>query len=149
MLIDIVRNKMRTALKNGETDERVTLSLLLGALESMEKNKKAQLTPDEESMVVMRIVKQIKETLDSAPENRTDIKIKAQRELEILQEFVPDQMTEDEIEAKIVEVLLELDLFGEATMKHKGVIMKNLMPMVKGKADGKLVNKVLERILNK
>lgn len=64
----------------------------------------------------------------------------------VLSQFAPKMMTEEEIEATIAGVLSDLSI-ENPTKKEKGKIMKTLMPMVKGKADGKLVNQILEKKL--
>lgn len=87
-----------------------------------------------------------KETLDLAPADRTDIIQECKYRIEVLSQFAPKMMTEEEIEAIIAGVLSDLGI-ENPTKKEKGKIMKTLMPMVKGKADGKLVNQILEKKL--
>ena len=70
--------------------------------------------------------------------SRTDIIDECKARLAVLEEFAPEQMSEEQIEAEINAVLAELGI-DAPTMKDKGKVMKNLMPRVKGKADGKLV----------
>ena len=65
----------------------------------------------------------------------------------MLSEFAPEEMSEEQIRLVIADVLAELELTSP-TSKDKGIIMKNLMPRVKGKADGALVNRLVADVLN-
>ena len=92
--------------------------------------------------VTLKEIKQLKETWESAPADREDIKNEAQFRMAVYQEFAPEDMNEDQIREVITQVLAELGI-ETPTAKDKGKIMKELMPRVKGKADGKEVNRVL------
>ncbi len=76
------------------------------------------------------------------PEDRTDLIEESQKRLAVLEEYAPKMMSEDEIKAVITSVLADLGI-DAPTAKDKGKIMKELMPKVKGKADGKEVNQIL------
>lgn len=138
-----IRNDMMAALKNGESEKKITLSLLLSALELKEKEKKSPLTEDEMFAVIRKELKQINETLESAPSDRTDIINQCKERIAVIESYLPKLMDEDEIKEVIDSVLLELGI-EKAVMSDKGKIMKILMPKVKGKADGKIVNSLLE-----
>lgn len=102
--------------------------------------------PEEEDAVVQKEIKQTKETLEMTPDDRIDIIQQCNNRLAVLQQFAPQMMNEAEIEKVISDVLNDLEL-DNPTKREKGKIMKVLMPQVKGKADGKLVNQILERKL--
>lgn len=140
--IDEVRSDMVKAMKAGEKDTKDTLSLLLAALKNKAIDKRGDLTPEEETQVVLKEIKQTKETLELTPENRTDIIEECKKRLAVLEGYAPKMMDADEINAVIAETLAELGI-ETPTGKDKGKIMKVLMPKVKGKADGKLVNELL------
>lgn len=144
--IDEVRSDMVKAMKAGEKDTKDTLSLLLAALKNKAIDKRADLTPEEETQVVLKEIKQTKETLELTPENRTDIIEECKKRLAVLEGYAPKMMDADEINAVIAETLAELGIEAP-TGKDKGKIMKVLMPKVKGKADGKLVNELLTQLM--
>lgn len=146
MLKEKVRQDMFAALKAGNTSDKVALSLLVSSLESREKEKKSPLTPEEEITAVSYIVKQTRETLETAPEGRYDIKVKAQHELDLFMKYLPEQMSEEKIKVAINTVIF--DFVITPVKANKGKIMKELMPKVKGKADGKLVNQILDSMLS-
>ena len=140
--VDVVRAEMVKAMKAGEKEKKDTLSLLLAALKNKAIDKRADLTPEEETQVIMKEIKQTKETLELTPADRTDIIEECKFRIAVYEEFVPKMMEADAIEAVIKETLAELGI-DAPTVKDKGKIMKVLMPKVKGKADGKLVNQLL------
>ena len=128
--IDVVRAAMVEAMKAKDKERKDSLSMLLSALKNAQIDKReAPLTEDEENAIVKKEIKQVKETIETAPADRADIIDEAKKRLAVYQEFAPADMTEDQIR--------------ETTAKDKGKIMKSLMPLVKGKADGKIVNEIL------
>lgn len=140
--IDEVRAAMVAAMKAGNKEAKESYSLLLSALKNKAIDKRADLTEEEETQVILKEIKQTKETLDATPAERTDIIKECQNRLTVLEQFAPKLMDEAEIKSVIEGVLAELGITAP-TGKDKGNIMKNLMPKVKGKADGKLVNEIL------
>ena len=144
---DIVRREMMKALKAGDSERKEALSLLLSALKAKFIDKRADLTPEEENEIIFREIKQTQETLDTAPADRTDVVSQCKTRIAVYSEFVPKLMSEDEIRAQIAEVVSKLGLDAPSP-KDKGLIMKNLMPLVKGKADGALVNRLVGEALH-
>ena len=140
--IDQVRAAMVEAMKAKDKDRKDSLSMLLSALKNAEIDKRAPLTEDEENAIVKKELKQTKETMDTAPASRTDIIEEAKKRMAVYQEFAPADLTPDQIAEVIKGVFAELEI-EVPTAKDKGRIMKVLMPLVKGKADGKLVNEIL------
>ena len=140
--IDTVRAAMMQAMKDKDKARKDALSLLLSALKSKMIDKRADLTEEEENAVIFREIKQAQETVEATPADRTDIIAEAKLRISVYSEFAPKLMDESEIRAQIDAVLAELAI-AQPTAKDKGKIMKTLMPRVKGKADGALVNRVL------
>ena len=140
--IDEVRSAMVAAMRAGDKETKETLSMLLAALKNKAIDKRADLTEEEEVQVVLKEIKQTKETLDMTPAERTDIIAECEKRLSVLEKYAPKMMDEAEIRSVIEALLAEMGL-DAPTAKDKGKIMKNLMPKVKGKADGKLVNDLL------
>ena len=134
-------------MKAGDKETKETLSMLLAALKNKAIDKRSDLTEEEETQVVMKEIKQTKETLEMTPADRTDIIAECEKRLAVLEQYAPKMMDESEIKSVIEALLSEMEL-DAPTAKDKGKIMKNLMPKVKGKADGKLVNDILTGYLN-
>ena len=120
--------------------------MLLSALKNKAIDKRADLTEAEENEVVLKEIKQTKETLEMTPADRTDIMEECKNRIAVYEEFAPKMLSVEEIREVIQGVLDELSI-PAPTAKDKGKIMKVLMPKVKGIADGKLVNEVLGSML--
>ena len=123
--VDVVRAEMVKAMKAGDKERKNALSMLLSALKNATIDKRSDLTE-----------------VDTTPAERTEIIEECKFRIAVYEEFVPKMMEADAIEAVIKETLAELGI-DAPTVKDKGKIMKVLMPKVKGKADGKLVNQLL------
>ena len=145
--IDEVRSAMMAAMKAKDKDTKETLSLLLGSLKNKAIDKRADLTEEEEIQVILKEIKQTKETLEMTPADRTDIIEECQKRIAVLEQYAPKMMGVEEIKAIIAETLAEVGIEAP-TGKDKGKIMKVLMPKVKGKADGKLVNEIVGTFMN-
>lgn len=141
-----VQQQMMAAMKAKDTERKNALSLLLAALKAKAKDKREDLTEEEENVIIQKEIKQTRETMDAAPADRDDIRQECQLKLDIYQAFAPKEMSEEEIRALVQSVLDQLQITAP-TMRDKGPVMKHLMPQVKGKADGKLVNKIVGEML--
>lgn len=144
--IDEVRAEMVAAMKNKDKERKDTLSMLLAALKNKAIDKREDLTEAEENEVIKKEIKQTQETKDLAPADRADIVEECEKRLAVLREFAPEEMSEEAIRKEINEVLAGLGIVTP-TVKDKGKIMKELMPRVKGKADGALVNRLVGEAL--
>nr|WP_296958174.1 GatB/YqeY domain-containing protein [uncultured Mediterraneibacter sp.] len=144
--IDEVRSAMVAAMKAGDKERKAALSFLLSSLKNKAIDKRADLTEEEEGQVILKEIKQLKETIEMTPADRTDLLEEAQKRLEVLEEYAPKMMSAEEITAVINTVLSELGI-ETPSPKDKGKIMKELMPRVKGKADGKEVNQILASMM--
>lgn len=140
--IEEVRSEMIAAMKAGDKPRKEALSMLLSALKNKAIDKRADLTQEEENEVVLKEIKQTKESLETAPPERTDIIEHATFKINVYQEFAPKFLSEEEIKSIIQEILSSLGITSP-TIKDKGRIMKELMPKVKGKSDGKVVNAIV------
>lgn len=143
--IDVVRAAMVEAMKAKDKARKDSLSMLLSALKNAEIDKREPLT-EEADAVVKKEIKQTRETYELAPADRDDIRAEAEARLAVYKDFAPEDMSGEQIAQVIKEVLSELGIEKPAP-SDKGKIMKVLMPKVKGKADGKVVNQVLAELL--
>ena len=143
--IDEVRSAMVQAMKAGDKQTKETLSMLLAALKNKAIDKRADLTEEEETQVILKEIKQTKETLEMTPPDRTEIIEECHHRLTVLNQYAPQMMDESQIQEVIQATLAELGI-NAPTAKDKGRIMKALMPKVKGKADGKLVSDLVGKL---
>jgi len=136
-----------SAMKNKDKLTLSVLRMVKGVMQLEEINVKHELNDDE---IVRIISKQIKTRKDSIAEfekgNRTDLIETTNNEIKILENYMPEQMTEEEISKVIDEVFEQVNPTGPSDM---GKIMGTISPLVKGKADMGLVNKMIKEKLNK
>lgn len=140
--IDEIRAQMVKAMKEKDKERKDSLSMLLSALKNKAIDKREDLTEDEENEVIKKEIRQTKETMDSAPADRDDIRSQCEKRLAVYKEFAPEDLSEDAIREIIKGVLKDLAI-ESPTPKDKGKIMKELMPRVKGKAEGGVVNRIV------
>ncbi len=143
-----VRSEMIAAMKHKDKERKDALTILLSALKNKAIDKREELTETEENEVILKEIRQAKETIELTPPDREAIHNECKARIAIYEEFAPKMMDEAEIEEVIQSVLSELGI-ETPEPKDKGNIMKVLMPKVKGKADGKLVNQVLAEKMKK
>lgn len=91
--------------------------------------------------VILKEIKSVKEQLDTCPESREDLRAEYQARYDIFMEYAPQMMSAEEIESFITEKFAEV-----AASKNKGLIMKNVMPELKGKAEGSVINQVVAKL---
>lgn len=140
---DNVKEEMFTAMKEHDKSLKDSLSMLLQALQKEEKKKMRPLTEDEENAVIAKEIKQLRETLDMCPKDRNDIITSCENRIRIYEKFAPAQMSRLEIHMAVSETLSRLGI-EKPSKKDKGKIMKALMPTIRGRADGKEVNIVID-----
>lgn len=146
-LTEQLQNEVKQALKAKDELKKSTLRLLLSSVSYARIEKGDQLTDDEVREVLTREAKHRRESIESAERaDRPDIAEKERAELEIISQYLPKQLGEAEIEAIAKEVIDEV---GAADVKDRGKVMGPLMQRVRGKADGKLVNQVVEKLLRR
>ena len=144
-LLTQLRKENMQAMKDHDTVKKGVLSLVISAIALAEKEGGKVLTKDEELTYVQRELKQTREALAETPASRTDLIDETKKKIEILESYLPKQMSEDEIRAAIEKIMAENNL--EPVKKSQGVIMKSMMAQYKGKIDGKMVSKILGTIL--
>ncbi|TFD92333.1 GatB/YqeY domain-containing protein [Jeotgalibacillus sp. R-1-5s-1] len=139
-LVNQLNQDMKTAMKNKEKDRLSVIRMVKSALQNEGyRLNRQELTEEEELTVLSR---ELKQRRDSAQEfqaaGRDDLTEKLQQEIALLETYMPKQLTEEELESVVIETIKETDASSKADM---GKVMSAIMPKVKGKADGALVNK--------
>ncbi len=146
-LKDQIPEDLKNALRNKNTLELSVLRMLQSALKNREiDNKKETLSDEDVIGVVGAEIKKRREAVKEFEKvNRADAADQEKAEIEILMKYMPQQMNEDEIRAVVTSAIEETNA---ESMKDIGNVMKVLMPRVKGKADGSVVNKIVREILD-
>jgi uncharacterized protein YqeY len=140
-----LQENLKTALKQKDTVRLSVIRLAKSAITNLEINRRHEL---EDTEVLEVLAKEAKQRKDSLPEyekaNRPDIVAKLNAELKILEEYLPAQLSEAEIR-RIVAAAIHTT--GATGRKDMGKVMGALLPQIKGKADGKVVNRMVTAIL--
>ncbi len=138
---------LKKALREKKTLELSVLRMLQASLKNKEIEKKGNLT---ESDIIEVINKEIKRRRQSAEEykkvNREDAAEKELKEAEILMRYMPEQLSEEEIREEVKRCI---EALNASDIKDLGKVMKEIMPKLKGKADGKVVSKIIKEELEK
>ncbi|MCD2347520.1 GatB/YqeY domain-containing protein [Clostridium guangxiense] len=136
----------KEALKSGGKFKANIISMARAAVLQVEKTDGEKLDDSNVIEVLSREVKQRREALvEFEKGNRQDLVDKANNEIKILMNYLPQQLTEDEIKSIINDVAKEVGANG---MKDMGKVMKSVTPKTKGRADGSLVSKLVKEFLN-
>lgn len=141
---DFLRKEKMAALKEKDTLKNSVITMLLSGLTY--KKKELGHDPSEADCydVIKKEVKQVKESLEMA-KGRPETALELEKKLAILEGYLPKQMSAEEVEAKVKELLAQAGI--EATVKNKGLIMKTVMGELKGKADGKVISAAVDGLL--
>ena len=144
-LMEKLTADMKEAMKQGEKERLSVIRLVRGSVRQAELDGKKTLSDDE---IIGVITKEVKMRRDSIEEfergGRSDLVEKTQAEIAILMPYLPAQLSPDEVRQIVETAVAEV---GATTAKDMGKVMGVLMPRVKGRADGKLVNEIVRSLL--
>lgn len=145
VLKDQLQADLKTAMKEKDKVRKSTITMIRAAILQVEKDQKVELVDDQ---ILEIIAKQLKQRRDSLAEfekaQRDDLIHQALEEIKIIEAYLPTQLTAEEIKVIVNETIQET---RAVDAKDMGKIMSALMPKVKGRADGKLVNQVVRESL--
>lgn len=137
-----MQNDMKIAMREGQTDKRDALRLLLAAIKQTEVDSGKALDDNGVTDLLMKQVKQRRESIaDYERGGRVELAQKELGELAVIENYLPKMMSREEIEGVVAAALAQLNITSN---KEMGRLMSHLMPLVKGKADGRLVNEVVK-----
>jgi hypothetical protein len=136
---------LKAALKASDRLRVSTLRLIKSAIKNREIDKGAPLTDEETIEVLSSLAKQRKEAIEEFNKaSRTDLVHKEEEELSVIKAYLPEELSEDELEKIIQDTISEV---GALSLKDMGKVMKTIMPKVKGRADGRVVNQKVRELL--
>ncbi|WP_453994885.1 GatB/YqeY domain-containing protein [Bacillus nitroreducens] len=146
-LLERLNNDMKTAMKNKEKDKLSVIRMVKAAIQNEGiKQTTGELSEEAELTVLTRELKQRKDSLrEFSNAGREDLVNKIQTEIEILEVYLPKQLSEEELVEIVKQTVQEVNASSKADM---GKVMAAIMPKVKGKADGGLVNKLVQQQLS-
>ena len=148
-LLERIKEDLGRALKSRASAERDTLRYLLSAVHNAEidKGRGASLTEEELIALLQKQAKQRRESIEAYQKGgRTDLVEKERQELEIIQAYLPEQLSEEQIRQLVEEVIVEVDASGPQDI---GKVMGAVMAKVKGRADGSVASKIVGELLGR
>jgi hypothetical protein len=144
-LITDIEQDLKEARLAKDGERRDALSLLLSALRSAEKDLQRTLSDDEALQVLQRERKKRVEAIEAFRAAGREEQAEAEElELDVIEEFMPEQLSEDEIDEIVDDVIAEV---GATSLRDLGRVMADVMPRVSGRADGSLVSQVVREKL--
>lgn len=144
MKFETLENENIAALKTHNTMRRAVVSGLVGAVKKAAIDGRCQITEDLVDAVLLKELKSVNEMIDTCPASRGENLAEYQARKEIIEEFAPKLLTDEtEIRNEIISLLEGIEI----SKKNRGQIMKTIMPAFKGRADMKVVNKVISEML--
>lgn len=144
-LLDSLNQDLKNAMRAGDDIRKRTLRTLKTAITRVEKDKGQALSDDEILAVIRRQAKQRRDSIEAFQKGgRQDLVDAEQAELEILESYLPAQMSEADIRAAAEQVIAEL---GATSMRDMGKVMGKLMARLKNQADGRVINQIVRELL--
>lgn len=148
-LKDTINQNMKAAMKAKDQAALRTLRAIKSAilvLETAEGRKGAALSEEEELKLLMKQAKQRKDSLEQYEKNgREDLALIEKEELAVIEQYLPKQLSEEEVKSKVQEIITQT---GASSMKDMGRVMGQATKALAGKADGKMISKLVKEILS-
>lgn len=143
MQFETLQKAMMAAMKARDKARKDSISVLVSAAKKLAIDEGCRENIPEELVdrAILKEIKSVKEQIDTCPDERTDLKEQYTATLAVMEEYAPKMLSEEEIKAILNEKFADV-----IATKNKGQIMKAVMAELKGKADGKLINKVVAEL---
>ena len=136
---------LKQAMKSGETVKRSVIRLLMAAIKNAEIAKQSDLADPDILGIIAKEVKQRQESIEAFKQgNRPDLVAQEEVEMAVLEKYLPQQMTRDEVIAEVKRVIAEVGAQGPG---DKGKVMSKIIPQLKGRADGRVINDIVTELL--
>ena len=147
MTIDMLQQEMYSAMKNKNKLRKDTIAALIGAINrtAIDRGCRDNISESLINEVILKEQKTINEMIDTCPKDRTELLKEYMDRAEIIKEFAPKMLTEKEIKKEFLDFCKAKSI--ELSKNNRAIIMKNFMPTIKGRADGKLANKIISESL--
>ena len=140
-----LQDELKAAMRQRDSQRRNAIRLLQSSIKQVEIDTRAQLDDDGVLKILRREAKQRRETISEMKDaGRADDAADARYELELIETFLPRQMTADELRPIVAAAVAEV---GASSMKQMGQVMRAVMPRVQGRADGRAVNAIVRELL--
>jgi Uncharacterized conserved protein len=145
-LFNKLQEEMKAAMKSGDKDKLSTIRMLISEIKKVQIDSKKELTDEEIISIMQKYIKQRKEAYTQYEQaGRKDLAEKELKEIEIVQQFLPPPLSEEELIKIVEETIHEV---GASSIKDMGKVVKAVMDKVKGRAEGSLISKIVKEKLS-
>lgn len=143
MDLKTLQSDMIQAMKDHDKAKKDSISVLVSAVKKLGIDAGCRDNIPEEmvNQAIMKEIKSVKEQIESCPKDRTELLEEYTARLQVMEVYAPKMMSAEEVEKLLTEKFAEV-----LATKNKGIIMKNIMPELKGKADGKVINEIVAKL---
>ena len=147
MLLDEIRNKLKEAMKNSEKSTVLAIRNILERVKKIQVDSNKELNENEIISIINKYAKQLKDSIEQFEKGgRMDLVEKESEELKIIEQFLPEQLSKEELTPIIKKIIEELNVTDISQM---GLIMKKSLETTQGQADGKLISELVREELGK
>ena len=141
MLLEKIKHKLKEAMKNSEKSTVLAIRNILEKIKKIQVDTGKELSESEIINVINKYAKQLKDSIDQFEKGgRTDLVEKETEELKIIEQFLPEQLSKEELSIIVQKVIQEL---GATDLSKMGLVMKTVLEKTAGKADGKLISELV------
>ena len=147
MLLDKIRNKLKEAMKNSEKPTVLAIRNILERIKKIQVDSNKELNENEIISIINKYAKQLKDSIEQFKKGeRMDLVEKESEELKIIEQFLPEQLSKEELTPIIKKIIEDLNV---TDMSQMGLIMKKSLEITQGQADGKLISELVREELGK
>lgn len=140
-----LQEDLKSSMKNKDNTRKSVVTLIRASIKQYEVDNRVELGDAEITDLIAKLLKQTRDSLEDFKKgNRDDLVSQAEAEIEVLKEYLPQQLSEEELNEIVISTISEV---GATSMKDMKKIMSSIMPKVKGRADGKLINELVRKNL--
>ena len=145
MLKDELLEDLKVAMKEKDANKKNAVQMVRTAILQVEKDKGIQVTEGQILDIIAKEIKKRNEALmDFEKAGREDLIEKTKEEIKAIEKYLPKQLTDDELKAKLQEIIIET---GAQTMKEMGIVMKKAKETIGASADGRRINEIVKELL--
>ena len=145
-VLEKLKSDLKEAMKAKDVEKRDTIRMIMSAVKQIEVDERREVTDEDMIKILQKAIKQREDAINFAKEsNRDDLIEKNQNEINILEKYLPKQLSDEELEAEVKSIIEEV---RATSMKDMGKVMGVATKKLAGKADGKRINQIVKKILS-
>jgi uncharacterized protein YqeY len=144
MFKEQITQELKAAMKSRDSDKMRVLRMIKSSIKKFEVDSMQEASDEDILKIIAKEAKKVREAIEEYKDARPELAKEEEKELKILLSYLPKELTEDEIRSEIVKIVKEVNATGP---KDFGIVMKTAVSRLQGKADGKIINKLVHQVL--